>query len=230
MNPPPSRAIPRAIAITLVIATLTGAAYLLFFQGPMNVITHSKNQSEQLGRTIYQGIDDILHVRPKVTVNGTTITQASADIAQLATVEKNFEHTHSFESTWLGSTKRHSIKGRFTAKAGFDLKDALQVDISSDQRDIQLTLPAARLLSLEQNHVEILQDENGVWNKISAQERQDAINALMQGARDAIIQTEILHDAQKSLEKQLTDIIRAQAPQDSQITIKPLNPRSEVER
>jgi hypothetical protein len=217
-----SRAIPRAIAIILVIAALTGAAYMLLYQGPINVITHSKNKSEEIGRSIFKNIDDILHVRPRVTVNGHTITEASTDIAELSTVEKNFEHTHSVESTWLGSTKRHKLKGRFTAKAGFDLNQAITIDISPDGQTIRVTLPPARIHSVEQTHVEIIHDENGIWNKISAEERQQALNALLQDARKSIEETSILTDAQTSFEKQITDIIRKQAPPNGTIIIEPL--------
>lgn len=217
-----SRAIPRAIALILVIAALTGAAYILFYQGPKDLITHSKNTSEELGRSIFKSIDDILHVRPKVTVSGHTITEASADIAELSTVEKNFEHTHSIETTWLGSSKRLKVKGNFTAKAGFDLTQAITIDVSADQQTIRVTLPPARIHSVEQTQVDILEDENGFWNKITKEQRQEALNALLQDARKSIEETSILTDARTSFEKQITDIIRNQAPSNSTIIIEPL--------
>lgn len=229
MNPTNSRAIPRAIAVILVIAALTGAAYLLLYQGPKDLITHSKNESidtaekgygmlKQIGKDIAKAFN----IEPKITVNGYTVTEASTQIAELSTVEKNFEHTHSIETTWLGSTKRLNVKGRFIAKAGFDLNQAITIDATEDGQTIRVKLPPARIHSVEQTHVEILQDENGFWNKITKEQRQEAINALLQNARKTIEETNILTEAQTSFENQITEIIRKQAPPDGQIIIEPL--------
>lgn len=217
-----SRSIRRAIAISIVIAVLTGALYLLLYHGPARLITHSKNTTEELGRNVFRALDEFAHLRPKVTVSGRTIIEASVDIAELSTVEKNFEQTHTVETTWLGSTKRLNIKGRFTAKAGFDLRQAVTVDVAEDGKVIRVSLPPARIHSVEQTNVEILEDENGYWNKITKEQRQEALNALMLDARKSVEESSILIDAQRSFEKQITDIIRQQMPHDGKIIIESL--------
>lgn len=218
-KPESSRSIRRAIAISIVIAVLTGALYLLLYQGPARLITHSKNTTEELGRTVYRALDELANLRPRVTVSGRTIIEGTADIAELSTVEKNFEQTHTVETTWLGSTKRLNLKGRFTAKAGFDLKQAITIDVAEDGKIIRVSLPPARIHSVEQTNVEILEDENGYWNKITKEQRQEALNALLSDARKSIEQTAILREAEQSFEKQIADIIRQQVPQDSQVII-----------
>lgn len=218
-KPESSRSIRRAIAISIVIAVLTGALYLLLYQGPARLITHSKNTTEELGRTVYRALDELANLRPRVTVSGRTIIEGTADIAELSTVEKNFEQTHTVETTWLGSTKRLNVKGRFTAKAGFDLKQAITIDVAEDGKIIRVSLPPARIHSVEQTNVEILEDENGYWNKITKEQRQEALNALLSDARKSIEQTAILREAEQSFEKQIADIIRQQVPQDSQVII-----------
>lgn len=221
-TPPPSRSIHRAIAISLAIAVLTGALYLLLYHGPARLITHSKNSTEELGRNVFRALDEFAHVRPKVTVQGRTIVEASAEIAELTTVEKNFEQTHTVETTWLGSTKRLNIKGSFTAKAGFDLRQAITIDVADDGKTIHVSLPPARLHSVEQTQVEILEDENGYWNKITKEQRQEGLNALLSDARKSIEESSILLDAERSFEKQIADIIRRQVPHDSKIIIESL--------
>jgi hypothetical protein len=218
-KPKSSRSIRLAIAISLVIVVLTGAAYLLLYHGPARLITHSKNTTEELGRTVYRALDDLANLRPKVTVSGRTIIEGTAEIAELTTVEKNFEQTHTVETTWLGSTKRLNVKGRFTAKAGFDLRQAITIDVAEDGKIIRVSLPPARIHSLEQTNVEILEDENGYWNKITKEQRQEALNALMSDARKSIGETAILREAEQSFEKQIADIIRRQVPQDSKVII-----------
>ena len=76
-------------------------------------------------------------MRPLVTSGGVTIIEASGSIAELSTVEKNFQHTYTWKSKWLGSTKRIELKGDFVAKAGYnisgkDLARPFSVDISED--------------------------------------------------------------------------------------------------
>ncbi len=67
--------------------------------------------------------------------------------------------------------------------------------------------------------MEILEDENGYWNKITKEQRQEALNALMSDARKSVGETAILREAEQSLEKQIADIIRRQVPQDSKVII-----------
>ncbi len=217
--PKSSRSIRLAIAISIVIVVLTGALYLLLYHGPARLITHSKNTTEELGRTVYRALDELANLRPKVIVSGRTIIEGTAEIAELTTVEKNFEQTHTVETTWLGSTKRLNVKGRFTAKAGFDLKQAITIDVAEDGKIIRVSLPPARIHSVEQTNVEILEDENGYWNKITKEQRQEALNALMSDARKSVGETPILREAEQSFEKQIADIIRRQVPQDSKVII-----------
>ena len=220
-SPTKSRSIPRALALVIVIAALTGAAYVLFVVIPAQQIKVVKNESFDTARRIADEFDKYLGFRPKVTILGTTVSEPSVNIAELSTVEKNFTHTHAIESTWLGSTKRLQLKGDFKAKAGYDLTNAIQMEIQPDQQIVRITLPAAKIHSVEQSKVEILADENGLWNKITTEQRQEGLNALLADAKKSLEETGILKDAQKSFETQITDILKKHLPPNTKIILEP---------
>lgn len=219
-----SKSIPRAVAVTIVIAALTGAVYVLVFQGPAKLASGTKDtvveaahDAYDLVRRIADDIDDVLHFRPRVSIGGETVIEAGRSIQELAVLEKTFRHTHTFESTWLGSTKRLEIAGTFRAKAGYDLDEPVTLDVSTDSRTITTHLPPPRILSVEQVRVDLIEDEDGFWNKISKEERESTMNALLAGARANIAKTSILDETEAAMTEQMEEIIRREAPPEMEI-------------
>jgi len=113
----PSKSIPRAIGFAIVIATISVAGWFFFIKGP----PASAHHFYDLAKQVVKDIDKAIHMRPLVTSGGVTIIEASGSIAELSTVEKNFQHTYTWKSKWLGSTKRIELKGDFIAKAGYNI-------------------------------------------------------------------------------------------------------------
>jgi hypothetical protein len=198
----------KACAIAILVLALAAAGYVVFVKAPSDLGSNAVDLAQRIGTDM----DDVIHFRPKITTAGTTIIEASKQITELSVVEKSFEHTYTWESTWLGSTKRLKLKGSFVAKAGYDLAKPFSIDISEDGQSILATMPPAKINSVEQAKVEILQDENGIWNKVSAQERQDVMNALAAEARKSLEQTSLLSDVDSALVTALEKVIRKNAP------------------
>jgi len=231
----PTHTIAKAVAIAIVIAALTAAGYVAFVKGPSDIGGNLKdgtadagkkalelaNQAYDFAKRIGTDVDGVIHLRPKVTSGGTTVVEASQSIAELSTVEKPFEHTYSWESTWLGSTKRIKIKGLFIAKAGYDLTKPFSIDVSEDRQTIRATMPPAKLNSVEQTKVEVIQDEGGFWNNISPEERQNAMNALLADAKKSLDSTSLLADADSALMAQLETAIRKSVPPTTSIIREP---------
>jgi len=112
--------------------------------------------------------------------------------------------------TWMGSTKRVKLHGTFTAKAGFDLRQDLNVDIRPEQIVIQL--PHARILDVTQDQVEVLAFENGFWNRISGDDVQNELSILPQLAREKAAETGLSVEAERALQKQLDERIHTPQP------------------
>ncbi|MEX1117095.1 MAG: DUF4230 domain-containing protein [Akkermansiaceae bacterium] len=127
---------------------------------------------------------------------------------ELSTTQRTFDHTHIWESTWLGSRKRFELKGSFTAKAGYDFTQPFSIDIAKDGKTIRAHMPPAKIHSIEQLKVEVLKDEDGLWNKISTAEHEQAMNDLLRKARTSIEKSDILEQADQAFMSQLKEAIR----------------------
>ena len=64
-----------------------------------------------------------------MTINETVVIEQSTPILEVATISRQSLVDHSWSHSWLGSTKSLHIRGTFTAKAGFDLREPFTIDI-----------------------------------------------------------------------------------------------------
>ncbi len=213
-----SKAPARAIGIAIVIAAITTSAYFMLVKAP----AATGNKLYELAQKVGKDIDDIIHFRPRITSSGITLLKESNTIKELSTTERLFDHTHTWDTTWLGSTKRIEYKGKFRAKAGYDLTQPFSIDISADGKTIRAHMPSTRINSVEQLKLEVIRDENGVWNKITPQEREQALNALLQNARASLEKIDILKEADKAFMSQLEEAIRKSTPSGAEIIREPL--------
>ena len=156
-------------------------------------------------------------VPSKVIIDGKTIVEQQSPIAQLATAETSVRESYSIRSTWLGSEKSFHVRALFIGKAGYDLKDSMLIDLSADAQKATITLPKAQLLSVEQRELEILEDESGYWNRLDAAQRQQALEQLQQKARQSLLESGLLTQAQASLQSQFTKVLTEQLPREFEL-------------
>jgi hypothetical protein len=131
-------------------------------------------------------------------------------VAELAVLSRQVEVDHEFTHKWAGSTKRIKLHGTFNVKAGFDLRDNLSVDVR--EREIAVQLPHATILSVEQQKVDVLEFENGYWNRISAADLEKELAAMPALARERAAQSDLLPEAEAALRKQLGERLGAERP------------------
>src|SRR5262249_19906840 len=136
--------------------------------------------------------------------------EQTTPVSELAVLSRIIEVEHEFLHTWVGSSKRVKLHGTFTAKAGFDLQEQVTIDIRPTEIVIQL--PHAQILGIEQNQVEVLAFENGLWNRISEADVQSELSILPQLARQKATQTGLPGEAERTLEQQLDQRIRVPQP------------------
>jgi len=208
-----SRTYARGISVALVLAVFCAGAYFLIYKGPVEVggaikdgVFDSLNTSYDLAKRIGSDIRDTLQIQPKIIVGERTILERTSEKTELVTISQVLEHTHSFEHTWAGSTKRLEMKGLFTAKAGFIVDDSFSIHVSEDGGRIAIRHGPPRLISCELQEVSIVKDENGFWNKLSTEDRQSAQNSLIQGARKAAEESNLLQKAKESLKLRLAPL------------------------
>ncbi|MEA3187974.1 MAG: hypothetical protein QOD99_1804, partial [Chthoniobacter sp.] len=172
---------------------------------------------------VARDVNKVLHFTPRITQGGTILIHETASITELATVQRNFSDEYAWEEEWLGSTKRIKLSGDFVAKAGYDLAQPFAIDVSQDGKTIQTTMPPAKVLSVEQKHERVLQDESGIWNKLTPADREHVKNEFLKHARERIGQSNILLEADKKLMDELGTIIRKESPQPVTISRAPSN-------
>lgn len=166
----------------------------------------SSNQMYDLARRIGADDRDTLQLQPKVVVGERTIMERSSAQVELVTISQVMEHTHTFEHSWAGSIKRLEVKGVFMAKAGFTVDESFAILVSEDEDQVSIQHKPPRLISCELRQVTVVKDENGYWNKLTPEDRQNAQNALIQGARKATEDSGLLFKATENLTKRLAPL------------------------
>ena len=125
----------------------------------------------------------------------------------MATLSQKFQHQYAWKNQWLGSEKTITISGTLDAKVGFDLRKKFSIVI--DEKNARVTLAQPQILSIESLGDLQFEDENGLWNWVSTQDRSLAINAFMVSSRKYAEQASFVNDSKKSLEEKLTTILKS---------------------
>jgi Protein of unknown function (DUF4230) len=177
---------------------------------PARTTQQGTAQLEKLGNDLRAAFIDIAHLQPRITINNRVYMEQTTPVSELAVLSRRVEVEHEFLHTWVGSSKRVKLHGTFTVKAGFDLQDNLSIDIHPNEIIIQL--PHARILGIEQDQVDVLAFENGLWNRISGQDLQGELSILPQLARQKALESGLPTEAERALQQQIQERIHAPQP------------------
>src|SRR5256885_4607754 len=199
------------IALTLVVLISVAAAVFVFLRletWPARTIGQGTDDLERLGKDLRSAFIDIAHLQPRITINNKTVVDENASpTAELATLTKQLKVKREFAHTWAGSSKRIKLSGTFLVKAGFDLRQDVTVDVRPEEIVIQL--PHAEIVGIEEQRVDVLALENGLWNRISGTDLQNELAQLPEMARKEALDIGLPGDAEQELQRQLNKRIRA---------------------
>ena len=201
------------MALTLV-ALVIGATILIIFlrleTWPARTARQSTAELERLGKNLRAAFIDIAHLQPRITINDRVYMKQTTPASELVVLSRRIEVEHELLHTWVGSSKRVKLHGTFIAKAGFDLRKGLSIDIRPDQ--IMVQLPHAQILGVEQQQVDVLAFENGLWNHISGQDVQSEFSALPELAWKRAAESGLPGEAEETLQQQLVQRIHTAEP------------------
>src|SRR5262245_21610381 len=201
------------IAWTLVALIVATTILVIFFRlesWPARTARQSTAELERLGKNLRAAFIDIAHLQPRITINDRVYMEQTTPVSELVVLSRRIEVEHELLHTWVGSSKRVKLHGTFIAKAGFDLRKGLSIDIRPDQITVQL--PHAQILGIEQQQVDVLAYENGLWNRISGQDVQSELSALPELAWKKAAESGLSADAEESLQQQLEQRIHTAQP------------------
>ena len=196
--------------IALIVATVTVVIFLRLESWPARTARQSSAELERLGKDLRSAFVEIAHLQPRITINSRVYMEQTTPVSELVVLSRRIEVEHELLHTWVGSSKRVKLHGTFNAKAGFDLQQNLSIDIRPDEIIVQL--PHAQILGVEQEQVEVLAYENGLWNRISGRDLQSELLILPQLASKKTAETGLPAEAERTLQRQLDQRIHTPQP------------------
>ena len=201
------------LAFTLIALTIAAVIVIIFWRvetWPARTAQQSTEQLEKVGKDLRDAFIDIAHLQPRITINNRVYVEQTTPVSELVVLSRRIEVEHEFLHTWVGSSKRVKLHGTFIVKAGFDLQQALSIDIRPNEIIVQL--PHARILGIEQEQVDVLAFENGLWNRISGQDMQSELSNLPELAREKAAESDLPAEAERTLQQQIKERVHPSQP------------------
>ncbi len=201
------------IALTLAALTIAMTILIIFLRlesWPARTARQSTAELERLGKNLRAAFVDIAHLQPRITINDRVYMERTTPVSELVVLSRRIEVEHELLHTWVGSSKRVKLHGTFIAKAGFDLRKGLSIDIRPGEIMVQLS--HAQILGVEQQQVDVLAFENGLWNRISGQDVQSELSVLPELAWKKAAESELPAEAEETLQQQLEQRIHTAQP------------------
>jgi hypothetical protein len=199
-----------AALIVLIIAVVALVIFLRVETWPARTARQSTAELERLGKDLRAAFIDITHLQPRITINNRVYMEQTTPMSELVVLSRRIEVEHEFLHTWVGSSKRVKLHGTFIAKAGFDLQQNLSIEIRREEIIVQL--PHAKILGVEQQQVDILAFESGLWNRISGQDLQGELSVLPHLAWKRAIENGLPAEAERTLQRQLDERLHTPQP------------------
>jgi hypothetical protein len=196
--------------VALIIATTIGLIFLRLESWPTRTARQSSAELERLGKNLRAAFVDIAHLQPRITINNRVYIEQTTPRAELVVLSRGIDVEHELLHTWVGSSKRVKLHATFVAKAGFDLQQGLSINIRPTE--IVVEIPHAQILDIEQQQVDVLAFENGLWNQISGQDVQSELSVLSQLAWKKAAETGLPAEAEQTLRRQLEERIHTPQP------------------
>ncbi|HJT81948.1 MAG TPA: DUF4230 domain-containing protein [Chthoniobacterales bacterium] len=200
-------------AVTVVAALIAAVVLLIFWRletWPGRTVRQGSQELERLGRELRSAFVDIAHLQPRIKINDRVYLEQTIPTSELVVLSQRVEVEHELQHTWAGSSKRVKLHGTFLVKAGFDLRQELSINIRPDV--VLVRVPHGQILGVEQQQVDVLEFENGYWNRISAEDMQSQLEILPQLARRKAEDAGLATAAETSLQQQLEARIHPAQP------------------
>ena len=196
--------------MALIIAAVVLIVFLRLETWPARTAQQSTAGLERLGKDLRAAFIDIAHLQPRITINNRVYMEQTMPVSELIVLSRRIEVEHELLHTWVGSSKRVKLHGTFNVKAGFDLRQNLSIDIRPNEINVQL--PPAQILGIEEVQMDVLAFENGFWNRISGEDLQNELSILPQLAREKAVESNLPAEAERTLQRQLNERIHARQP------------------
>jgi len=193
----------RSLGVCLVILTLAGAGVWLI----RSCARETRQAVNDTIGNIKEAFVEVLQLTPRISVNNQVIVNQTSPIAELAVVSKEFLCQTRYTHTWLRSEKSIDLKATFRIKAGFDLREPVQVTIQGRPPKAHVLLPQPKILSCEVISEGIVDRSSGAWNWLGPEDHQAALEKITKEARKQADRSSLGDDAKAEIERKLRGLL-----------------------
>jgi Protein of unknown function (DUF4230) len=199
------------IVLTLCLLLLLGAGALtvryILVELPAEIAQRTAGHAVETAHEIAGKVARAFQVQPRVTISGKTIVEQQTAVLQFVTLEKTLTERQRIDDSWMHSTKTLEVEADFTARAGFDLEKPFHIEVERSGASLRITLPPAQILGVDLRDVRFLRDENGLWNKLTPEDREQALRELRRRVELDARKSDLPQQARAIAEKRLTELL-----------------------
>jgi len=149
---------------------------------------------EKLGR-LFPGM--------QVKKTAPTTFGVTSEQVELVTGTKDLDQTYEFSWSVAGLVRHIKLRGQFTAKAGFVIDEKFKFIVSEDGKSVRVQHPRAQILSCEMTNYEVIREGDWWLNRLSARDREIAMQMFLKLARKDVEESSLLVEATNGLSKRL---------------------------
>lgn len=202
-RPPRRGCLQAALWVALMaVASVALSAAVIYF-----LVSRVTDDVRSLASDVAARFEASMQFRPEIRVDGHVILEATMPEFEIVTASKEGIARYRWSNTYLYSTKEIEIEAPFVAKAGFVLSDPLRVRIEPRTRLLSADIPKAALLSLEIGDPRILKDEDGLWNKLTPEDREAAFRELRKIAEKKVRESNLTAKATVEAEQRIRELL-----------------------
>lgn len=166
----------------------------------------------QQARELRAKWEKVLNFTPEIQIDSRVVIAANVPKFEVVTVQKQAVLRYAWSHSWLHSTKVFDIEATFTARAGYDFGNFSHINIDSRKGSITIQLPNPKILTIGMGDVKILADEDGLWNRLTPEDRREAFRELEKEARKNFEASDLLEAARMEMEKRVRQATEGVAP------------------
>lgn len=195
----------------LTLAAIIAGAYFLAVRPIERALSGTKNSIE---RSLQQVLGAITNTDTHI-VEGRAEIIATAEIAELSLLEMRMNATRTIEKSEEFSgiiplgTKRLIVRGHYTVKGGYRLKDGVSLRMENGKPVARF--PKPEILSVELLDFDVLSEDSGWLNKIQPADRAQILRELRNQMREEAEKGGLLDTVESSLRTRLRDLLGAES-------------------
>lgn len=150
----------------------------------------------------------LLSGRERTTVTHDLVVDRVRAVAKLVSTEATVRDVLIYRNTWYGSTKQSLVVVTARLLGGVDLETGTEVKVDEAARRIDIALPHASLLAVEITDMRTYDEDRGLWNPFTAEDRDRIFRLARQQLTRAGDQMRLAEKSEESAKEMLETMFR----------------------